>query len=164
MEICQKCGGGIGAKNGCECKIRTYWTGVRDRTTTDYKQWVDEEWDDIYPDVIQDIAIGASRIPDEKLHGELFRRLCQNLADSREGLADDFDFGDYNRILIMMLRRIGNAPDEHTHAVLTELPVVREKIRNQAGSAYLEGRSGLGLRELNHQRQELNVDQDWNPL
>lgn len=164
MEICQKCGGGIGAKNGCECKVSTYWTGVRDRATTDYEQCADEEWDDIYPDVIRDIALGAARIPDDKLRGELFRRLCQNLADSREGWADDFDFGDYNRILIVMLRRIGNAADEHTRAVLAELPIVREKIRNQAGTAYLEGASSLGLLERNQLREDLNVDQDWNPL
>lgn len=174
MEVCQKCGGNIGAadpSDACLCETPTLWKSRRERTAAgealpDYEALTDDEWGSVYRDVVRDICVSAVRIPDDKLTIELFQRLVRLAVVEREHLADvGFeDFEDLNRIWAVMLQRIGREPADHLDAVFAHLPSVREDIRKQGGQAYLDGRTSFARLENERHREALDVDEHWNPL
>lgn len=173
MEVCQRCGGHIGATDDfdrCDCEAPTFWKSRRERRVEgekdpDYDALADEGWDGMYGDVIRDLAVSVARVPDEKLTEGLFHRLIEHEAANRDSLADAHeDFEDFNRVWRAMLERIDRDPLEHLNAVRAQLATVRAEIVRQGGVAYAEGRNALSRREDSLFREALQVDENWDPI
>lgn len=172
MEVCQRCGGHVGAKDDfdrCLCKTPTLWKSRRARRASgepdpDYEAMADDEWDDMYPDVIEDLCGHAVRIPDEKLTVELFQRILRLEVTSRESLAQAWeDQEDFNRVWAVMLERVIRDPHPHLKETLRRLPAVRAAIVKQGGKMYAGGKDALGRREVELTKEALDVDENWNP-
>lgn len=171
MEVCQKCGGHVGAKDDfdrCLCKTPTLWRSRRAQRASsepdsDYEAMADDEWDDMYPDVIEDLCLHAARVPSQKLTVELFQRIVRHEVTTRQSLAHAWeDDEDFNRVWAVMLERIGRDPHPHLKETLRRLPAVRAAIVKCGGKRYAEGKNALGRREVELMKEALDVDENWN--